>query len=125
MSSLLLPLLLLLEHSCPFPSDGPWNLGATVRDAVYSASASLTGATGPLTMLPGEGEADGEEADGRDAEITTFCAVNLRPHGTLGGRFELISTLDGGEIGTTGSEGYQVGDMLVVVCVCVFVCVRA
>lgn len=97
-----------LDCSCPFPSDGPWANGVAVRDAVYSASATLDGTTGQLDMIPGTGDTDGAEADGRAINTVTFCAVNLKPHGTLGGRFEVLSTLGGGEMGNTDTESFQV-----------------
>lgn len=88
--------------SCPFPSDGPWELGATVRDSVFLASKTLTGATGPLSMSVGE------DHDGRDVDTVTFCAVNLRPHTTWGARFETIGALDGGTLEANTADGFQV-----------------
>lgn len=76
-----------------------------MRDAIYAVSSTLVGTTGPLTMLAGEGNADGAEADGRDVDTVTFCAVNLRPHASQGGRFEVISTLNGGELGSASETG--------------------
>lgn len=57
----------------------------------------------------------GEDDDGRDPGTVTFCAVNLKPHTTLGARFEVISTAGGGSLldGDEG-EGFQVR-----ACVCV------
>lgn len=97
-------------RSCPFSPDGPWENGVILRDGVYSASASLVGATGALGMAVGDGETDGAEADGREASTATFCAVNLRPHSTRGGRFEIIGTLDGQELVNSNSTGFQVTD---------------
>ncbi|CAN0304266.1 unnamed protein product, partial [Laminaria digitata] len=91
---------------CPFPVNGPWANGTAVRDALISASSTLTGATGPLTLSLGAGE-EGGGADGRDVDSVTFCAVNLRPHATYGGRFQAISTLDGATLDVKNSAGFQ------------------
>eukprot|EP00903_Cladosiphon_okamuranus_P006970 g6784.t1 len=87
--------------SCPFPANGPWANGTVMRDAVLSASATLVGATGPLSMSVGEDD------DGRDVDTATFCAVNLRPHASDGARFEVISTLDGGSLENDDGVGFQ------------------
>ncbi|CAM9847074.1 unnamed protein product, partial [Pylaiella littoralis] len=86
---------------CPFPANGSWTDGLVMRDSVLSASTALVGATGPLDM------SIGEDDDGRNVGTVTFCAVNLRPHATQGARFEIISTLDGGMLGSEDGEGFQ------------------
>lgn len=95
---------------CPFPPDGPWENGSRVRSAIYTASTSLVGTTGSLGMVAGDGYGGGAVADGREASSVTYCAVNLRPHAVLGGRFESLSTLDGGELGidNTSNDTFQV-----------------
>lgn len=94
------------DRSCPFPANGSWADGAVMRDAVLSASATLVGATGPLSMSVGEDD------DGRDIDTVTFCAVNLKPHTSEGARFEVISTLDGGSLQGEDVEGFQVRRVL-------------
>lgn len=89
-------------RSCPFPTNGPWADGAVMRDSVLSTSATLVGATGPLSMSVGEND------DGRDVDTATFCAVNLKPHASQGARFEVISTVDGGSLESDDGEGFQV-----------------
>lgn len=79
-----------------------------MRDAVYAASSSLTGATGALAMSAGTGDVDGADADGREADGVTFCAMNLRPHATQGGRFEILSALDGADLAQNTSAGFEV-----------------
>lgn len=89
-------------RSCPFPGNEAWAGGAVMRDSIFSASATLVGATGPLSMSVGEDD------DGRDVDTATFCAVNLRPHASQGARFEVISTMDGGSLEADDGEGFQV-----------------
>lgn len=90
-------------RSCPFPTTGPWADGALMRESILSASTTLVGTTGPLIM------SEGQDSNGRDLDTTTFCAVNLKAHASLGARFETISTLSGGSLEIGDGEGFQVG----------------
>lgn len=82
--------------------NGSWKNGSVVRDSIYTSSSTLEGATGLLTMSVGE------VADGRDVDSVTFCAVNLRPHTSRGGRFEVMRTMSGASLGEEGGDGFQV-----------------
>ena len=73
-----------------------------VRDSVYTASSTMRGVTGPLTMSVGD------VADGREVDGVTFCAVNLRPHTSQGGRFEVIRAMKGASLAEEDGEGFEV-----------------
>ena len=74
-----------------------------VRDSIITTSSTLEGTTGPLNMSVGD-----DVADGRDVDGVTFCAVNLRPHTSLGGRFEVIRVMNGSSLNEEDGEGFQV-----------------
>ena len=79
-----------------------WANGSVVRDSVYTASSTIKGVTGPLNMSVGD------VADGREVDGVTFCAVNLRPHTSQGGRFEVIKTMKGASLAEEDGEGFEV-----------------
>lgn len=91
-----------IYRRCPFPVNGSWQNGSVVRDSVYTSSATLEGATGLLNMSVGD------VADGRNVDTVTFCAVNLRPHTSWGGRFEVIRMMNGASLEEEDGEGFQV-----------------
>lgn len=91
-----------ISRSCPFRVNASWKDGSMVRDSIITTSSTLEGTTGTLNMSLGD------VADGREVDGVTFCAVNLRPHPSLGGRFEVIRMMNGSSLGEEDGEGFQV-----------------
>ncbi|CAM9520631.1 unnamed protein product [Ascophyllum nodosum] len=78
-----------VTESCPFSTDGLWEEGKLIRDAALTTG--FVGVTGRVTFIGGSTivtSGSGEAGSGwRSANGTTYCAMNLRAHASLGGTF--------------------------------------
>lgn len=102
------------RRSCPFRTEGLWEYGEAVRSSTLEVE--FVGVTGSLAFIDGEDvvlNAAGAAGSGwRQANGTTFCALNMQPHASLGATLVAMSSWQPKLISdTTGAyEPFQVRD---------------
>eukprot|EP00903_Cladosiphon_okamuranus_P014086 g13093.t1 len=83
-----------IAESCPFRTEGLWEDGQIIREAVLATE--LVGVTGNLAFMQGTSTVTsgaGTAGSGwREANGTVFCALNLQPHASLGATFATTMT---------------------------------
>ena len=101
------------RHSCPFRIEGLWEYGETIRSSTLEVE--FVGVTGNVAFTAGEtlvSNSAGAAGSGwREANGTTFCALNLQAHASLGATFAAMFSWQPKYISdTTGTTGpFQVG----------------
>ena len=100
--------------SCPFRTEGLWEDGELIRSSTLDVE--FVGVTGSVSFMGGDNlvsNGAGTAGSGwRETNGTTFCALNLQAHPSLGATFvTMLSYQPEQRSDTNGTAAFEVGRM--------------